>query len=472
MELITEIVCAAFKDPINIFFVALIGVLIFLGIFLSRKWKNLSTFMPSLCASLGVFGTFLGIVLGLYQFDTEHIAESVPKLLDGMKLAFFTSLVGMLASYVLRVAYAIMDDKRGTTSDELVLLQHIEKASMEFSTKISQLDMTLRTMFRSDDEYSLVSQVKLIRQEISDNHRETRKTFEKMLEAFGEMASKSLVEQLGRVVDKFNAMLNDLVSQSFQDLRDSTMRLNAWQAEYKDTIEKNQENLRSILVQLSALNGVYNAAIDKIDILEQHLDSIDASLAGIGLSGDQLSRLSHRLDQQTQELATFLASVKEVGEQAATVIPTINEKTNAILEDMKKLQMTCTNFVMDTGNQLRESEERLSTSMENHAKRLQATTESALADLEGSNKTLLDSLKRSLTEVTRSSENNIRQVEELLEKELSKSLESLGGSMIQLSQKFCSDYLPLTERLREVVRMAEQTSRSFPQHERTQARNR
>jgi len=41
-----------------------------------------------------------------------------------------------------------------------------------------------------------------------------------------------------------------------------------------------------------------------------------------------------------------------------------------------------------------------------------------------------------------------------LQKELNDALEALAGQLAALSNRFVEDYLPLTERLREVVQMA------------------
>jgi hypothetical protein len=55
----------------------------------------------SIIVSLGVLGTFVGICIGLFQFDTADIKASVPLLLDGLKVAFITSIVGMGLSIML-----------------------------------------------------------------------------------------------------------------------------------------------------------------------------------------------------------------------------------------------------------------------------------------------------------------------------------------------------------------------------------
>jgi hypothetical protein len=41
----------------------------------------------SIIVSMGVLGTFVGIFIGLWGFDTSSIKNSVPILLDGLKTA-------------------------------------------------------------------------------------------------------------------------------------------------------------------------------------------------------------------------------------------------------------------------------------------------------------------------------------------------------------------------------------------------
>ena len=63
--------------------------------------RGIIEMMPSLISTFGVLGTFAGITLGLYYFNTGDLKESIPLLLDGLKTAFFTSLAGMAGSLFL-----------------------------------------------------------------------------------------------------------------------------------------------------------------------------------------------------------------------------------------------------------------------------------------------------------------------------------------------------------------------------------
>ena len=54
--------------------------------------------IASLVTVVGVFGTFVGIFSGLLGFNPVAIEASVPPLLGGMRLAFVTSIFGLLIS--------------------------------------------------------------------------------------------------------------------------------------------------------------------------------------------------------------------------------------------------------------------------------------------------------------------------------------------------------------------------------------
>ena len=50
-----------------------------------------------------------------------------------------------------------------------------------------------------------------------------------------------------------------------------------------------------------------------------------------------------------------------------------------------------------------------------------------------------------------SNADRIKKLDEELGNELTKSLESLGGSLATLSSKFANDYGPITEKLKKII---------------------
>ena len=60
---------------------------------------------PRFFATLGVLGTFVGIAWGLFNFNPApgEMQQSVMELLEGMRTAFVTSILGMLFSLILTI---------------------------------------------------------------------------------------------------------------------------------------------------------------------------------------------------------------------------------------------------------------------------------------------------------------------------------------------------------------------------------
>ena len=86
--------------------------------------------IPGVFTSLGVLGTFSGILFGLLGFDASDLDIYIPILLGGMKTAFITSVVGLLCSLVFSriskmVWYSADDDDAVDMSSEVGVLRSI-----------------------------------------------------------------------------------------------------------------------------------------------------------------------------------------------------------------------------------------------------------------------------------------------------------------------------------------------------------
>ena len=96
----------------------------------NRKWVEQ---LPSLIATLGVIGTFVGITIGLMGFDEKDIEGSIPTLLDGLKIAFFTSLLGMTGSLILsrRVnrAYDKIEDENDDVKKIVAAIKELQESN-------------------------------------------------------------------------------------------------------------------------------------------------------------------------------------------------------------------------------------------------------------------------------------------------------------------------------------------------------
>nr|VFJ57114.1 MAG: hypothetical protein BECKDK2373B_GA0170837_106320 [Candidatus Kentron sp. DK] len=94
----------------NIFLKIIIAFFLVGFVQLILRQERLAAFagsIPSYLTAIGILGTFVGIFVGLYKFDVSNLQQSVPLLLDGMKLAFSTSIAGLTSSTILRIGHSI-----------------------------------------------------------------------------------------------------------------------------------------------------------------------------------------------------------------------------------------------------------------------------------------------------------------------------------------------------------------------------
>jgi hypothetical protein len=122
-----------------------------------RWWSKLRGFaasIPGHLTALGILGTFVGIFCGLYKFDVTNLRESIPHLLEGMKLAFTTSIAGLGTSTLLRVTHSIVisitgsdpwgpisgDDEGGTVVVVPGFREYVLSSVLGFTTLLEKLD--------------------------------------------------------------------------------------------------------------------------------------------------------------------------------------------------------------------------------------------------------------------------------------------------------------------------------------------
>jgi hypothetical protein len=99
-------------SPETVFFIVLIFVFfIFLNLSFNRRAVTQG---PTILTTFGIFGTFVGIAIGLSEFDTTNVRDGVPALLSGLKTAFWASVFGVGGALMLKLRMFLM----GSSEDD------------------------------------------------------------------------------------------------------------------------------------------------------------------------------------------------------------------------------------------------------------------------------------------------------------------------------------------------------------------
>lgn len=189
---------ATVSCPSNLFFALVIGAILVLGVILAlaRKGENLRRFMPTLASLVGIFGTFWGIFIGLSGFDTAHISESIPFLLEGMKTAFVTSILGMLASVLLKLIYAALDDRAEASDDPLEVFAKMNERLGEEAKNSAAIVKGLENLAApiaalNERATASIDHLTLARRELIRLNESVAEARDGMRREFGEFAEKS-----------------------------------------------------------------------------------------------------------------------------------------------------------------------------------------------------------------------------------------------------------------------------------------
>ncbi|MFC1491588.1 hypothetical protein ACFLQ0_03250 [Nitrospinota bacterium] len=162
----TKFFSAMMSSDITFTFCALLFAIFFMALILTRFnssfAKEFTAHAQASLTTIGVLGTFFGIYVGLLDFDVKDIDASIPPLLDGLKLAFVTSILGMALSIIYRALAGLIqpEDVKEASSDEFLGVLRGVRADIQKSSDTSvQLLTDLKTAIigESDEDTLLTS---------------------------------------------------------------------------------------------------------------------------------------------------------------------------------------------------------------------------------------------------------------------------------------------------------------------------
>ncbi|WP_018875568.1 hypothetical protein [Thioalkalivibrio sp. ALE31] len=321
LDRVAEALLASLQDLSPLTVIGLFALLLF-GLFLAglaatalRRAEAFQGAAPTLLTTLGILGTFLGVAIGLLDFDAGRVEASIPALLEGLKLAFVTSIVGILLAAVLRIVQVIAPAPAPVSATESSPTRAASGPSRDAELATQQRDATLAVgeAVRKLDQR--------LDARLEQQHRELTRTLDGMAERITEMSSGHLVEALERVIHDFNSRLGEQFGENFRRLDDSVARLVEWQEQYRQ--------------QMDGLHRAFDQARAGVEQTEQTLERMTGQALQITRHvEDQESTLSS-LRRETVELEALLGSIAALRDRATEAFPAMDARLEAMLESIE-----------------------------------------------------------------------------------------------------------------------------------------
>ena len=295
--------------------------------------RNVLNLMSGTMTGLGILGTFIGLTLGLQQFNTgtaEEITQSIAPLIQGIKVAFHTSIYGMVFSLIFSFIYKNKMDQATEAMDRFLdAYEHyvIPDTKNESQAQMLAFQKTLAdgmTEIGSNFSQAVGDRVSEIMTPQMDRMNDT-------VEKFAYIASRAQVEGVNAIVDKFLDRMNLELNGAFSELGKAMKETANWEMEnrsYMKGLMKDMDRMSSDLIRSSELvqKTMENMAqyvnwMNQInDALSETLTTVNAQLAMLQMqNGEQQKYMAQFVDYTRQISASSEQYSNDMAEQLATL---------------------------------------------------------------------------------------------------------------------------------------------------------
>ena len=259
---------------------------------------------PTLLTSLGILGTFVGISFALLDFNANELDNSIPSLLDGMKIAFLTSAVGMALSILIKI---------------LLLLLGKENESGESQQLLENLDNQTRLLMALVDN---IEKEKRIQQAFS---KKLFRKFDHFANGLADSTSEHIVDALEQVIDKFNDKMSHQFGENFARLDDSVKDMLKWQENYR--------------IYLETLANSYQVEAKTMREVKDSILQIENSISNIPILVKDFEKLIQFNQKQIGRIGDEMIIFTEVKDKLINSIPQIEHRFNGMAKTVEQTSL-------------------------------------------------------------------------------------------------------------------------------------
>ena len=414
-----------------------------------RIFLGFATHATTLITSSGIFFTFLGIYLGLQGFSVSDIDNGITQLLEGMKTAFVSSVLGIGLSIVFRFIRFALPERLNVAAGNMA--EQLGSLISEVKSGNDQINLSLNNLadaLGGERDSSVVGQLSRLRSSTQDGFETLNQSFKGFLETLAEDNSKSLIEALEGVMRDFNTKINEQFGDNFKQLNIAVGNLLSWQENYKTQLEQLLASFDEIRSGVAEFAGT--------------MELISKSAATIPENMEKLKKVQTDLGIQLDETRGQLTVFAEMRTKAADAFPTIQNaldelvdnfstKLEALLNDAKTREDSFRGLLEDTHKANKEIADgagalvrETTTSLENAILKYNETASKLLEQQDEEYKRLISQTSTKMQETYQSAvsnlEGSVSDLDKAMEEEVLRVVTIMGQNLVAITSKFVDQY--------------------------------
>ena len=243
--------------------------------------KKILEMAPDIFTSLGILGTFIGLVWGLKSFEPssyETMTTSVSTLVEGIKVAFLTSIYGIAFALIyssgMKSVYAGMDEK---------LQGFLEKFHLYVLPTAESESRNLMLASQKVQTKAMKQMAEKLTSQMADSFEKAiNPTFQKMnesLEILTESVTRCQEDMVQEILRSFLREMNGSFKMQFKDFNEALVQLKKAQKETADyttrlyqsmsdqlneSYARQSESMKEIVDELGRIQGRYMTTATRI----------------------------------------------------------------------------------------------------------------------------------------------------------------------------------------------------------------
>ncbi len=326
---------------------------------------QLAEILPGLLTSLGILGTFIGLMRGLGNLDLSNASNTVASIhtmISGMTFAYGTSIAGLVCSLLFNIFF------RAAQGGATGAMDDFNHAFSEVVMQRPLDDQVRQTCYMEDQAVFLSGAFHEVNQRlesgISQSVNRAFAPISQNMQQFILSETQSQLEGLNHVVNQFVEQMNTALSGQFLQLGQTLSKINQSQAISHESLNTTMAAADSILDSMQKTDEVTRAVIDRFDGYISGLQKSQSATtllanetAGVlaNIHQDilrQAERYSALVDAQNdlknlmEQYAAWSGKVLEaVDRQAEAASDRTHEVANEMARSGKLLQESYTSFV-------------------------------------------------------------------------------------------------------------------------------
>ena len=343
--------------------------------------KNLLNLIPGAMTGMGILGTFIGLSIGLQNFNTgtsEEIARSIAPLMDGIKVAFHTSIFGMVFSLTFNLLYKRNFELAYQKVEKFISVYHKCVSPDSENDNMSKIISGQQEQIRIIAD-PIVSELKMLNENMTLIHSAQQQQYQQTLKIPGVMEEK-LSEQ---IIPQFTAMNNNF-EEFAKTIGDTQLKgmeglIDRFTTQTSEMMLDSFRKLKNMIDQtcdLQKKNGEYmQNVLSKVHGMTMNIQEIN------DLSQKTVVDMSGYVEKVENLQSVITENVKSFGKQMEQNVVFENEMISYV-DSMKEYQKQCT-----------ESTEEIREQLQRQVDSFEETEKKIMQDVDKNMQTLMDTAK-------------------------------------------------------------------------------